>query len=236
MQSHALHHESYVSPGSDETSDDDKRSSLSTMLDAIVDLFKSWTQTPPQSSAASEISPSADEDEPRSKLSFYEPNDLNGSNLIKMHTKTQGDQSQTESSLSDDEGADGRTNEQDFDQTSNDQDGNGDVAMDRDEGDITGSFEDERKVESAYKRRLTSSSTFRFVQPRVPVVPALPPLPSRADCRCEYPSENIYAPGTETATRVRNGLLILPGDSIFCRDVLFICDIRDRPPVRSLYD
>lgn len=82
--------------------------------------------------------------------------------------------------------------------------------------------EDRSKLAATSARRqLSKSKNVRVVAPRAP-------FPS--DCRCEYPSENIYRFPTQNFNQFRGGLLILPGSSIYCRDVAFICDLDDRPP------
>lgn len=70
------------------------------------------------------------------------------------------------------------------------------------------------------QRRQLSKSKNRVIAPRLP-------LPG--NCRCEYPSENIYTIANQQINQFRDGVLILPKNSIYCVNVAFICDIRDRP-------
>ena len=50
------------------------------------------------------------------------------------------------------------------------------------------------------------------------------PLPGIGkNCHCEYPNESLLP------NSVIDSLIILPGDSIYCIDVIFICDHRDAP-------
>ena len=48
------------------------------------------------------------------------------------------------------------------------------------------------------------------------------PLPNN-NCHCKYPSERL------PTNSIRDGLTILPGTLIYCRDIYFICNVRDTP-------
>ena len=78
---------------------------------------------------------------------------------------------------------------------------------------------------SSQRRQLGKSKNGGIIIP-----PIGPPIVT--NCRCEYPSENLF-PGGLIEDRFIGGLLILPRNSIYCRNVDFICPDED-PPTGSV--
>lgn len=97
-----------------------------------------------------------------------------------------------------------------------------------DEKDESQSFDDSTdekpklNFDAVVQQRQLGKSKNRIIAPRLPFPPA-------TNCRCEYPSENIYTSGIQQINQFFGGLLILPRNSVYCQNVAFICDIRDRP-------
>lgn len=78
---------------------------------------------------------------------------------------------------------------------------------------------------SSQRRQLSKSkNNFGIVNPGIP-------FPT--NCRCEYPGERIYTFVNQPINVFKGGILILPGSSIYCLNVDFICP-DDDPPTGSV--